>query len=319
MQARFFAASEASRWDQFCAESYCSTFLHTRRFLSYHGERFVDRSIVIDAESRWLGVLPAALHPTEPGVVVSHPGITYGGVVHQGDLRGTAMLDALRAVSALLRSSGIERLHYKALPHIYHRAPAQDDLYALFRLGAVRYRCDLSTSIDLQRRLPLSERRRRSLKKAAKAALSLESGAQNLAPLWQVLEANLRARHDVAPTHSAQEIEMLAERFPESIDVMVARHAGAVVAGLVLFKSEPTVHLQYIASSDVGQELSALDALIDRCIEVAVSAGARYLDFGISTEAQGSALNDGLYRFKSEFGGSGVVHEFYEIDVREAR
>jgi hypothetical protein len=39
---------------------------------------------------------------------------------------------------------------------------------------------------------------------------------------------------------------------------------------------------------------------------------------GISTEQQGTVLNDGLYRFKSEFGGGGVVHEFFEIDLREA-
>ena len=44
--------------------------------------------------------------------------------------------------------------------------------------------------------------------------------------------------------------------------------------------------------------------------------GKRYFDFGISTENQGHALNEGLNRFKNEFGAGGVAHEFYEWDLR---
>ena len=45
--------------------------------------------------------------------------------------------------------------------------------------------------------------------------------------------------------------------------------------------------------------------------------GLQDFDFGISTEAEGMILNEGLYRFKSEFGGGGVVHEFYEMRLED--
>ena len=43
--------------------------------------------------------------------------------------------------------------------------------------------------------------------------------------------------------------------------------------------------------------------------------GACYFDFGISNEDEGRVLNEGLYRFKYEFGAGSAVHEFYELDL----
>jgi hypothetical protein len=316
MQAHFFDAAEAAPWDGFCAGAHNATFLHTRRFLSYHGERFVDRSIVVEDNGRIVGLLPGALHPQDDTVFVSHPGASYGGMVHQGALRGAPMIEALQTAARLARRTGARKLHYKALPHIYHRSPAQDDLYALQRLGARRYRCDLSATIDLQSPLPRSERRRRALKKAEKAGLALARGSEFAGALWTVLEGNLARKHGVGPTHTVTEIRMLADRFPDQIDFVVARLQDEVVAGVVLFRCGPTVHAQYIAANDIGHEHNALDAVFASCIDRAASS-ARYFDFGISTEAQGTVLNEGLFRFKSEFGGAGVVHEFYELDLGE--
>jgi hypothetical protein len=315
MQARFWTAEDAAPWDAFCAQSTSATFLHSRRFLSYHGDRFVDRSVIVEDAGRWLGVMPAALATDDETRVVSHPGITYGGLVHRGALRGSLMLDALDAVRGLLAGSGARRLVYKAVPTIYHRSPAQDDLYALFRAGARRIRCDLSTCIDLRARLEPSERRRRAARKAARAGLAIVSGRDVATDLWTVLDDNLRRRHGVRPVHTLAEIELLAGRFPDEIAFVAARLGEETVAGVVLFRDRSTVHAQYIAASERGHALNALDLVFEHCIADAAAAGARHFDFGISTESQGTVLNDGLYRFKSEFGGAGIVYEFYELDL----
>jgi len=59
-----------------------------------------------------------------------------------------------------------------------------------------------------------------------------------------------------------------------------------------------------------------LDAIFDAALQEAVVAGARYFNFGVCTEEDGRVLNEGLYRFKSEFGGGGVAYEFYEMDLK---
>lgn len=312
---RAFRAEDADAWDAFCADCLQSTLLHTRRFLSYHGDRFVDQSLIIEEDGGWVGLFPAAESPQDQTVIVSHPGVTYGGVLHQGRLQGARLLSAFEMIAAHYASRSPIKLLYKAVPAFYHRVPAQDDLYALFRLGAQRGRCDLSSTIDLHTRLPASQRRRRSLKKAAKAGVSVIEGRENLERLWQVLADNLARKHGVEPVHSLAEIELLADRFPGEIRCICAALDHQVVAGTVLFVTPTAFHAQYIAASEVGYDVSALDAVFEYCIAVAVQQGRRWFDFGISTEKGGTVLNDGLYGFKSEFGGGGMVHEFYELDL----
>ncbi len=315
LSVRQYRADDAACWDRFCEDSLQSTLLHTRRFLSYHRDRFVDRSLLIEEEGRLIGLFPAALKPGDESSVISHPGITYGGILHQGGLRGTRMVTALTKVCQYLRAIGHARLLYKAVPFFYHRAPAQDDLYALFRLGATRSRCDLSCIVDLHYRLPVSERRRRCLKKATKAGVEIVEGRQYFAGLWNVLAANLAAKHGARPVHSLDEMLLLAERFPDHIRCICAQRAGEIEAGVVLFVTATTHHAQYIGASAAGYHVSALDRVFEHCMEIAWREGRRWFDFGISNEDQGMVLNDGLYKFKTEFGGSGAVHEFYELNL----
>ncbi len=315
LSVRPYCTTDADAWDDFCAGALQSTLLHTRRFLSYHGDRFADRSLIIEDEDKCVGLFPAALNFGDATCVVSHPGITYGGVLHQGGLRGERMVAALAEICRHYRAQGQEKLTYKVVPSFYHRAPAQDDLYALCRLGAVRRRCDLSCTIDLQHRLSVSERRRRGLKKARKTGVEIVEGRQHLSALWEVLTENLARKYGVNPVHSLEEIVLLAGRFPDHIRCVCARLDGRVIAGVLLFITPTAQHAQYIASSDKGYEASALDLLFEYSIETAGDQGIRWFDFGISNENQGMALNDGLYRFKSEFGGGGAVHEFYELNL----
>jgi|SRR5882672_3035350 len=315
MHARPYIETDATQWDQFCAASFCATFLHTRRFLSYHLDRFADLSLIVEDEGRWVGILPAAKHPQDDACVVSHPGITYGGLLHDGSLRGERMLTAIETTVQYYASRGSRRLVYKPVPHIYHRVPAQDDLYALFRLNAVRSRCDLSCAVDLAHRLAASERRKRSRRKAERAGTSVSEGSHHAIAFWSVLKENLAREHRAAPAHTLDEIALLMERFPENIRIVAAELDGKLEAGVVLFVTEMTHHAQYIASSERGYKACALDAVFEHCIAAGQSAGARWFDFGTSNESGGRVLNEGLYRFKSEFGSGGIVHEFYELAI----
>lgn len=307
-----YEASHAKTWDAFSAESPNSTFLHTRAFISYHGDRFKDLSLLILDSGKLVGLFPAAQSLSDPDTVVSHPGITYGGLVHQGKLSGNRLVEVLRVISEHFAELGYRNLQYKPLPFIYSNMPAQDDLYALLQLGAQRTRCDLSCSIDFASRRRLSERRRRGLKKA-RMATTIVKDPDSLRDLWLVVEQNLARKHDASPVHSIEELTLLKERFPEQIQIFCALMNGVVEAGVILFNTSRVWHAQYIAASEVAYQISALDAVFDAMITEAQNAGARYFDFGTSNEDDGKVLNDGLYRYKSEFGGGGVVHEFYEL------
>jgi hypothetical protein len=308
-----FTPDRADEWDALVAAAPMGTFLHTRRFLSYHGDRFADASLLLaDERGTVQAVLPAAIDPADPRRVVSHPGATYGGLVHDGELNGERAVDALRAVCDHYAERGHAVLRYKPVPHIYHRSPSQDDIWALGELGAVRAGCDLSCAIDLAARRPPSARRVRSLAKARREDVQVSEDAGALPALWAVLEATLERRHGARPVHSIEEIVRLNERFPDAIRPVVALLDGEVVAGAVLFGMATVVHTQYLAATEAGAATSALDAVIDRSIAYAREAGARYFDFGISPGPGRRGLSPGLYRWKAEFGGGGVLYEQYE-------
>ena len=171
-----YISAQAEAWDALIAELTAGTILQTRRFLSYHGNRFADASLCFWDGLKLIGVLPAARDPLDAKSVISHPGVTFGGLLHRGRLRGTDMLAAMQMAVAHYAAEGYLTFRYKAVPRIYHRAPAEDDLYALFRLGARRYRCDLSTAIDLNHRLEISSRRKRALNKALDSGLNFFRG-----------------------------------------------------------------------------------------------------------------------------------------------
>jgi hypothetical protein len=315
LNVRPYGPPDESTWDDFCMQAMQATLLHTRRFLSYHGDRFTDCSLIIEDNGKCVGLFPAALSPSDNSCVISHPGITYGGVLQRGDLRGERMVIALTEICRHFRVRGVERLTYKVVPSCYHKTPAQDDIYALYRLEATRTRCDLSCTIDIDYRLPVSERRRRSLKKAIKSGVGIVEGFHYLPLLWEVLVENLANKHGTNPVHNLDEIVLLANRFPEQISCICAQFDGRVVAGVLLFNTTTVHHAQYIASSETGYAVSALDLVFDYAINLAANQGKRWFDFGISNEQQGKILNDGLYRYKSEFGGGGTAHEFYDLKL----
>jgi hypothetical protein len=317
MKVRDYFQEDDAQWDTLVARAPMATFLHTRRFLSYHGSRFQDVSSVITSdEGRLLAAFPAAVDPGEAKRVLSHPGITYGGLVHGRDLRGASVLDALQKVQRHYENKGFESLRYKAVPYVYHQVPSSDDLYALFRLGARRYRCDLSCTIDLAGARDVSPRRRRALKKSSKSNITIDHGPRFAEELWRLLEENLASKYATVPAHSLGEIRKLNCLFPQNIEFVVALLDSEVLAGVVLFSTARVAHVQYAASSVTGHATCALDAALDHCIGEAQTRGMRYFDFGISNEREGHHLNGSLYEFKAEFGGGGVVHEFYELPLR---
>lgn len=316
--ARLFTPADAEGWEELVQRSANGTFLHSQRFLSYHGDRFRDCSVVFTtARGAIVGVLPAALDPGDDRTVVSHPGATYGGIVHDGTLRGHQMAYAIEGAAELFRLQGKRKLRYRVVPYIYHRIPAQDDVYWLHRLGAIRHDFGLAATVDVERRPMRTLRRGQKVRKASRAGIVIGE-CTDLRSFWSVVENNLMDRHGVRPVHSLQEIELLAGRFPDQIKCLVARLGDDIIAGSLFFMTDTVVHAQYNATSHRGRQLSGLDLVVEHCIELTGRLGRRYYDFGISTEKHGTVLNEGLQQYKTSFGAGSCTYESYELPLPEA-
>jgi hypothetical protein len=278
--------------------------------MDYHADRFDDCSLLVCDGGRPLALLPAHAAGDR---VVSHGGLTYGGFVVDDGMTAALMLELFDAAAAELRRSGFTSMLYKTIPHIYHRAPAEEDLYALFRAGARLVRRDQLAVIDYRAPLERQERRQRGVRKGAKLGLDVrETG--DFAAYWEILSENLLSRYGVRPVHTLEEIALLRSRFPERIRLFAAYDGEAMCAGVVIYVSDCVCHAQYIGSTAAGREQGALDALFDHLIG-AFAGAARYFDFGTSTERGGAHLNAGLAAFKEGFGARTVVHDHYEVTL----
>jgi hypothetical protein len=305
-----YEARHKPEWDAFVRGSKNGTFLFVRDFMDYHGDRFADHSLVVRNQGATVALLPANRAGDE---LHSHQGLTYGGFVVADSMTTPGMVDVFQALLRYLRGAGIRRLHYKAIPSIYHRMPAEEDRYALFLAEAALSRRDVLTVIPLGRRGPVQSRRRRGAASAAKAGVVVRE-ATDWKSYWALLTEHLRDRYGVSPVHSVEEIELLHGRFPQHIRLFEAALDSEVLAGVVIFESAMVAHVQYIAASERGRDAGALDGLFEHLIEQEFRAKP-YFDFGISNEQQGRHLNRGLIEQKEGFGGRAVVHDFYMIEA----
>lgn len=299
-------------WDEFVRGSKNGVFLFFRDYMDYHQDRFRDNSLLVfDDKEQPIALLPANKNDD---VLISHGGLTYGGFITDERMKTGLMLNVFELVLSYLRENNFAKLIYKPVPHIYHRFPAEEDLYALFRSNAVLFRRDVSSAINLSHKIPYQERRSRAVKKAATKNITCELSA-DYASYWRILEENLAVVHNVKPVHSLAEIETLQRAFPDNIKLFAAFVADEMVAGSVIYETRQVAHAQYIASSSAGRAIGALDFLFHYLL-TEIYIDKPFFDFGIATEEQGRTLNSGLIEFKEGFGGRSVAYDFYEVNLQ---
>lgn len=313
-----YEAQYATEWDHFVDTSRNATFLLKRGYMDYHSDRFDDCSLLVyrcDGENRRLVSVFAACVGKSPDVVSAHAGLTYGGLVLPfSGIGGDEVVDIMQQIVDHYRACGFARLIYKAIPHIYHRYPAEEDLYALFRLRAKLIETNLSAAISLAGPLPFNENARRNKRRASQAGVIIEQTG-DFQSFWTILDGVLAERYNTRPVHTVDEMILLASRFPDNIRLVVARNAqGSVIAGTVLYITSSCVHTQYIAASAEGKALGALPLVFDEVISKYCGT-ACFLDFGISNEDHGRYLNEGLLRQKYGMGARGIVYNIFELEV----
>lgn len=312
-----YSGSHKADWNALVADSRNGTFLFDRSFMDYHADRFVDVSLMFFKGKKLLAVLPATLHETEQ--VVSHGGLTYGGLVLSKGAHATDVGEMLHAAAEYYQQMGCKKLIVKPVPSVYHMTPSDDELYWLYRKGARLVARSLSTTIRLTAPLPFSTLRARKVKKAEKEGIRIKYTGElaDYEAYWNVLEEVLVTQHNKRPVHTLSEILLLRERFPQQVKLCVAtpQDSDTILAGSLLFLTRRVVHSQYIAASPEGRNVGALDLLFERVISISADAGYEYFDFGISTETNGTYLNEGLNFQKEGYGGRSIVYDAYELEL----
>jgi len=299
-------------WNEFLDNSKNGLFMFDRDFMDYHSDRFSDYSLMIyDDKDKLIALLPAN---EKDGVLYSHQGLTFGGFIINNKMNTQIMLNIFDEIKKYLLSNNFFKIVYKSIPYIYHKQPAQEDLYALQINGAKLSRVDVSTTIDLENKISFSSLRKRGVKKAQKNDVTVQQ-SKKIEEYMKLLSSVLSSLHNAKPVHTIDEMKLLISRFPKNIKLFTAQKDSDLLAGVVVFEYKHIVHAQYICTSSDGRDVGALDAVFSYLIND-IYCDKKYFDFGISTENHGMLLNENLIRQKEGFGGRAIVHQFFEIELR---
>ena len=307
-----YTGDDRGLWDSLVRASRNATFLHLRGYMDYHSDRFADASLIAYFRGKPMALLPANL--ARGNVLRSHGGLTYGGwILPEGHLDGADVLSLFQALKEYCRGAGIDRIDYSPVPTIYHRRPSQDDIYALFRMGATMTSCAISSTIDYADPGGFNTLMRRHLRKAEKLSPEIRE-QEDVTEFHRMLEQCLADRHDTAPVHTLGELQMLRDAFPDNIRVFTLSADGEMQAGICMYLTDTVAHAQYIATTAAGRGNNVLPYLVHHLIDL-FSTTRRYFDFGTSCEEGGLVLNEGLLRQKSSFGASATVYQRFCIST----
>ena len=271
---RRYTKADEERWNDYVANAKNATFLFDRSYMNYHEDRFNDYSLMFCKDEKPYALLPA--HQVH-GILYSHLGLTYGGLIMDQQVRTADILVLFEELNQHLRNHGFKRVVYRPTPSVYHLTPAEEDLYALFKVcNAQLVARSISSVIDLTHPLKWSENRIRGVKRCLKNGIEIKQSTE-FAAFWQVL-------------------------------------GDKVLGGTVLYLTPNVVHTQYISASPEGKQLRVIDGLFHFLLHQSWDE-QQYFDFGTSTLQDGHLLNASLIHQKEGFGGRAICYDTYQWEV----
>ena len=303
-----FDNSNADVWNAFILDSKNGLFFFDRNYMDYHSDRFTDHSLIVLKKNIIVAVFPASEHGVE---IISHGGLTYGSLVTSKNLKAVEVLQIFEEIKNYYKALNFEKLIYKAIPHIFHHYPAEEDLYALFRLEAQLFRRDISSVIEIKNRIRFSETKRQLVRKCEERNITVAEN-KNLAEYWNLL-AEVLLKFESEPVHNLEEITSLQNKFPDHIKLFEAKEGDDLLGGILIFDFGKVIHTQYMAASDAGRKTGALDYINHFLLEKYEDRA--YYSFGISTENKGTYLNEGLIQQKENMGARAITLDFYSIKL----
>lgn len=300
-----------AEWDAFVRASRNGTFLFERAYMDYHRDRFEDISLIVRDQCGAVAALFAACRGADAAEVSAHRGLTYGGLIIGDKTGGAQVLEMISAICGHYRREGFNHMVIKPVPHTYHRFPAEEIEYALWRAGARWTGSQLSAAIKTGNNPGLTTNTLRNIQRSGRYGYDLRP-SDAWAEFHAMLTENLSARHSATPVHTLAELQTLAAAFPANIRLVCAfAPDGSMQAGVVLYITDACTHCQYIASTPRGRQERALTALLYHLTQ---TNDKEWFDFGVSCEDGGRILNEGLLRQKNGFGARGIAYNVYEID-----
>ena len=291
-------------WDEFINISKNGTLLNTRKFLSYHKDKWLDKSLLFEENGEIKGVFPACVFEN---TIYSHLGSSSGGIIvpENNNISNTFKMFEL----LLEKFSKYDGVIFKKHEYIFDRLPSQEVEYCAFNLGFEVKNIELSTAINTTFNGGLSRNVKSKIKRKSND-IKIVFDDSNYADFYKILIANLNLKYGLKPVHTLEELKFLKSLFPDKYLLVNAYNNEAVVASVLLNKIN-NLHAQYISLDYNYKSYYPVYKLINYIVDYCKNQKISFFNLGISTTHNGTKPNMSLFSFKESFNGFGVSRYQY--------
>lgn len=321
-----FNNENKERWDSFIInDSANGTFLHSRRFLNYHKDRFVDYSLLVKKSTSIVAIIPACeIVEQNKRIFYSHKGSTFGGIVINKRFNDINHINSVFSImEEYLMKQDFDKIILKNTSEIF--CESNTSILDYFHYKYNYKDCnELSLYIDFSKYLPIIENnfsasKRRDLKYSLKYNLQFKVLVtdEEVNCFYKLLVESLK-KHNTKPVHSLEELLNFKNiRFKDIVKFYGVYYKDNLIAGSMVFNFNNNVfHTQYLASDSSYSNYYPMNFLNYNLIKEAYINKFKFFSFGINTEDKGKVLNTSLAQFKEGFGAIGSINRTYYKELK---
>lgn len=306
-------------WDNFVLSSNNGTMFHLQRFFEYHepGKFTFDHLIFLE-KGKIVAVLPGQL---KNGLFESPIGASYGSIV-TNDVKFSFAMELISALLDYGRKSNIKEFMLTPAPIIYEDYPNQNLDFAMLWQG---FKYDLhyiSSAIKLDKEREIIPRFqatvRRNIRKTLKDKdISVEIN-ENYDEFYPILLSN-KARHDVKPTHSYEDLLKLKDLLPKKLKLFMVYYKRKPIAGSLMFFCNRNVALCFYNMLLYEYEhLKPIHRVMYEVVKWSTEHGYKYVDIGVSQDTKADnpmTPSMSLIDFKEKFDAKTIMRNTFYIKL----
>ena len=308
------------KWDRFVLESNNGTIFHTQNFFDYHTEgKFNFNHLLFIEKSNIVALLPGS----RIGDLYESPiGASYGSIV----TKDAKFSNAMEMVSTLLeygKKNGIKEFLLTSAPRIYEHHPNENLDFAMlwqgfsYDLHYISSAIRLNSDDDILSRFQQTVRR--NIRKTMKNPdISVEIN-ERYDQFYPILLDN-KARHDIKPTHSYDDLIKLKELMPDQLKLFMLYYKDKPIAGSSLFLCNKTVTLCfYNMLLYEFEHLKPIHRIMYEVVKWSTENGFKYVDIGVSQDTKADnpmTPSMSLIDFKEKFDAKTVMRNTLRYEFK---
>ncbi len=307
------------KWDNFILGSNNGTMFHMQKFFDYHKpNRFQFNHLIFLDRGEIAAVLPGGTK--DNGLYESPIGASYGSIVTP-DVKFSRAMEIVTTLLDYSKKQGLKELMLTSAPIVYEAVQNQNLDFAMLWSGFNYDLHYISSAIKLDDRDIISRFQptvRRNVRKSIKNPDVRVEMNDRYDEFYPILIEN-KARHNVKPTHSYEDLLKLKELLPDNIKLIMVYYKDEPIAGSNLFIANNQVSLCFYNMLRYEFEyLKPIHRVMYEVIKWSTAEGYQYVDIGVSQDTKAEnpmTPSYSLIDFKEKFDAKTVMRNTFYIKL----